>query len=364
MATLERNFAVKTYRNTNKDAWAGRKSLPTYRSLFVPFRHTGTKIAVVERNGTKQFCIDPQGFGASWLSDELIAEVHDGPIAIEKQRRKLTLVSCFSWRDQGAVEIVQRIVNGEYKLSDGQIQMGKKGLVALLPYSFDAIQPELDPARVCGIDLGAVIPAVCAVNFGPQRAYLGEGKDVWAARSRFRAERRRLQSRAGLYSKTKNWRRSEKEDNWIQTYYHALTRKVIKFCVQHGCGTIHMEDLSSLRQRDVESEFRRLLWVPSKFFELLSYKAKEMGIGIVKINPRNTSKRCSECGHISKGNRKSQEKFVCEKCGEGKRPVNADYNAARNIALATGDVLLHGYIESEPDALGEMDQLWEGAQEA
>lgn len=364
MATLARNFAGKLYRNTNKDAWAGRKSLPTYRCLFLPFRKTGTKIYAVERNDTKQFVIDPQGFGPNWLSEELVAKVHDGEIIIEKPHRKLSLISCFSWRDQGAVEVMQRIVNGEYKLADSQIQRGKKGLIALLSYSFDPIQPGLDANRVCGIDLGVVIPAVCAVSDSQRRAFLGDGKDVWAARSKFRAQRRRQQSRAGLYSKTKNWQRSEKEDNWIQTYYHALTRQVIKFCIQNGCGKIHMEDLSTLRQKDAESEFRRLLWVPSKFYELLVYKAKEIGIEVVKVNPRNTSKRCSECGHISKANRKTQAQFLCEMCGEGKKPVNADYNAAKNIALATGEVIAKGYIGSEPDALSGMDQLWEGSQEA
>lgn len=364
MATLARNFAVKLYRNTNKDAWSGRKSLPTYKSSFVPIRSTGTKISAVERNGTKQFMIVPQGFISEWLSDELVAKVHPGKVTVEKARQKLSLVSCFSWKNHGAVEVMQRIVSGEYKLADSQIQRGNKGLVAFLSYKFDSAPPALDPNRVCGIDLGVVIPAVCAVNDSPKRAFLGDGKDVWAARSKFRAQRRRQQSKDGLYTKTKNWQRSEKEDNWIQTYYHALTRQVIKFCLQNGCGKIHMEDLSTLRKEEVKSEFKRLLWVPSKFYDLLLYKAKELGIEIIKTNPRNTSKRCSECGHISKANRKTQKDFVCEKCGDDKKPVKADYNAAKNIALATGEVITKGYLEPDPDALSGMDRLWEGSQEA
>jgi len=93
----------------------------------------------------------------------------------------------------------------------------------------------------------------------------------------------------------------------------------------------------------VESHFRRLMWVPSKLATLLQYKADERGIEVVKVNPRNTSRRCSACGHTAKENRKSQSEFVCMKCGDPAHPVNADYNAARNLALATGDVIENGY---------------------
>ena len=369
VATLARNFAVKTFRNTTKDAWQGRKSLPTYRSLFVPFRHSGTTIKPVEENGQTQFIIHPQGFGTKWLSDELIEAtgLEDAKgISIDKEQRRLVLKSKFSWKDKGAVDIVNRIVSGEYKMSDSQIQKGqRKGLTLFLTYSHEADKPDLDQERVCGVDLGVVVPAVCAINTGPQRRYLGDGHDVWAARSKFRAERRRQQKRQGQQSKGRNWKRSVKEDNWIHTYYHTLTRQVIKFCEQFGCGTIHMEDLTKLRQKEVETEYKRLLWVPAKFHDLLKYKADEKGIQVVKVNPRNTSKRCSACGHISKTNRKSQSQFVCDQCGNPNKPVNADYNAAKNLSIATGDVIQNGYLDdsSESDTLKQMDVLWEGSRE-
>jgi putative transposase len=53
---------------------------------------------------------------------------------------------------------------------------------------------------------------------------------------------------------------------------------------------------------------------------------------VVKVDPRNTSRTCSECGHCEKDNRKSQAKFLCVSCGMS---MNADANAALNIrALA------------------------------
>jgi IS605 OrfB family transposase len=50
---------------------------------------------------------------------------------------------------------------------------------------------------------------------------------------------------------------------------------------------------------------------------------------VEKINPVYTSQRCSACGHIARESRESQALFRCVACNY---TVNADVNAARNIA--------------------------------
>lgn len=341
IATLSRNFAIKLLNTVNKDAWRGKKSLPTYRSLFCPFRSNTTKIEKVDQ----QFIIYPAGFGWKWLSDDLVEKISEQfeleKFEGDKKQRKLAFMSCLSWKDTGLKANIDRIYNGEYSLCDSQFQKGEKGLMLYLTYKFEPESILLDVNKVCGVDLGYSVPAFCAVNFGPQRRKIGDGGDVWAARSNFRRQRIRKQKRLGLYSKTKQWEQSKKEINWIQTYYHALTRKIINFAKQNDCGKIHIEDLSNLRKKEIteKNEYKRLMWVPSKFKEL-SYKASEAGIELVMINPRNTSRRCSKCGYIFEENRQSQSKFKCIKCGY---KINADYNAAKNIASATGSVIEKGY---------------------
>ena len=64
------------------------------------------------------------------------------------------------------------------------------------------------------------------------------------------------------------------------------------------------------------------------FFTFLDYKSVEKGGKLIKVNPRNTSRKCNSCGHISKNNRISQSKFECESCGH---TDNADHNASKNI---------------------------------
>ncbi|OBU17514.1 zinc ribbon domain-containing protein [Photobacterium aquimaris] len=61
---------------------------------------------------------------------------------------------------------------------------------------------------------------------------------------------------------------------------------------------------------------------------MVNYKADKFGRFIITVNPAYTSKACSECGHKSAENRKSQAVFQCVECGH---TTNADTNAAINI---------------------------------
>jgi putative transposase len=84
---------------------------------------------------------------------------------------------------------------------------------------------------------------------------------------------------------------------------------------------------------------------------LLVRRLEEKAPGRVeKINPVFTSQRCSVCGHIAAGSRKSQALFRCVACGYA---GNADLNAAHNIAAghavtARGGVRGAGPVNREP----------------
>lgn len=95
-----------------------------------------------------------------------------------------------------------------------------------------------------------------------------------------------------------------------------------------------------------KSKFILRYW---SFFELqtmIEYKANAAGIEVRYINPYHTSQTCSYCGHYEEGQRPDQPTFICKNpdCvkGKGKQTsdgsyegINADWNAARNIALST-----------------------------
>jgi len=74
----------------------------------------------------------------------------------------------------------------------------------------------------------------------------------------------------------------------------------------------------------------------AEFRRQLEYKQTWRGGFVVAVDPRNTSRTCPCCGHISAENRKSQAVFRCIRCGYA---ADADVNAAQNI-LAAGHAVI------------------------
>ena len=67
------------------------------------------------------------------------------------------------------------------------------------------------------------------------------------------------------------------------------------------------------------------------FLEVLHAKAESAGRVVVEVDARNTSRTCSQCGHVAEGNRPSQAEFRCQACGH---EAHAYVNAAINILRA------------------------------
>ncbi|MGW4508742.1 RNA-guided endonuclease InsQ/TnpB family protein [Streptomyces sp. NPDC004436] len=67
------------------------------------------------------------------------------------------------------------------------------------------------------------------------------------------------------------------------------------------------------------------------FLQILTAKAECAGREVMAVDPRNTSRRCPECGHTAKENRPTQEKFHCVGCGH---QAHADTVGALNVLRA------------------------------
>lgn len=67
------------------------------------------------------------------------------------------------------------------------------------------------------------------------------------------------------------------------------------------------------------------------FLAILNAKAESAGREVMAVDPRNTSRRCPECGHTAKENRPTQEKFHCQACGH---QAHADTVGALNVLRA------------------------------
>jgi putative transposase len=63
---------------------------------------------------------------------------------------------------------------------------------------------------------------------------------------------------------------------------------------------------------------------------MITYKAESAGRTVIAVEPRNTSRTCAHCAHVSAGNRRGAV-FKCQACGH---EAHADTNAAINILRA------------------------------
>jgi putative transposase len=68
-----------------------------------------------------------------------------------------------------------------------------------------------------------------------------------------------------------------------------------------------------------------------EFRRQLDYKLSWSGGSLILVPPRNTSRTCPDCHHVSADNRKTQERFACIECGFEE---NADLVGAINVLRA------------------------------
>jgi putative transposase len=112
-------------------------------------------------------------------------------------------------------------------------------------------------------------------------------------------------------------------------FLHKLSRMYV-----NNFDIICVEDLDviGLREKGHINGMHRSIhdasW--SKFIFMLSYKAQSAGRKLIKIDPRNTTQRCSACGGIVTKDL-SVRVHECPYCG---LTCNRDYNASRNILFA------------------------------
>lgn len=237
--------------------------------------------------------------------------------------------------------VIQNIFEETYKVQGSSIQFDDTGKKILLNLSIAIPKKEasLSEDTVVGVDLGVAIPAVCALsNDENAREFIGSAEDFLRVRTKIQAQRKRLQ-KALAYSKGGHGRGKKLaalskfeayERHFAQTYNHMVSRRVVDFALKHRAKYINIENLEGYRA----SDFILRNWSYFELQQFISYKAGLYGIEVRKINPYHTSQNCSVCGHWEEGQRVDQSHFVCKSCGA---TLNADFNAARNIAKASLD---------------------------
>ena len=254
--------------------------------------------------------------------------------------------------------IVERIIQSalnqkqkgeDYVINNSSIQLVSKDkntkIFLLLSLDIPVQKRVLNTELVMGIDLGINYPLYYATNGNAYiKGHIGDRdsflKERMVFQRRFK-ELQQLQCTQGGRGRKKKLEPLEKlrvkERNWVRTKNHIFSREVIKNALHLGTGTIKMEKLTNFgkdREGNPEDAKKYILrnWSYFELQTMIEYKAKMEGIKVLYVNPAYTSQRCNCCGEI--GERKEQAVFKCTnpQCSEYNKEINADYNAARNIA--------------------------------
>jgi putative transposase len=188
--------------------------------------------------------------------------------------------------------------------------------------------PELTRTdETLGIDLGLVNLATDSTG------ETFNGAKVHEVRTRYQKRRSELQRVGTRSAKRRLKKLSGREKRFQKNTNHKISKSLVHKAVQSR-KALALEDLTGIRERTTvrrENRYERHSWA---FFQLrmyIAYKAAWAGIEVKFVDPHNTSRTCSQCGHCAKANRQSQASFRCKQCGFC---CNADYNAALNISRA------------------------------
>ena len=203
--------------------------------------------------------------------------------------------------------------------------------------------PFEDSGEVVGIDLGLNRPAVMSNN-------TFQGSRRWRAieQRTFRL-RRQLQAKGTVQAKRRLRRLSGKTARFRRDCDHVLSKRIVQ-SVAPGT-TLVVENLTDIRtrvrQRGTIQRRRLHAWSFAHLRSFLIYKAEAAGCQVIGIDPRHTSQTCCRCGVRDRRSRVSQAIFRCRSCGF---ELNADLNAARNIAVK--------HVQSGRPALGGPAVNW------
>ena len=255
--------------------------------------------------------------------------------------------------------IIQRCMSGEYKIGESELIYNKKKRCWFLNLSYrftPVCSAALDPEKIMGVDLGIACVAYLGFNFCEDRFSIGRS-EVDAFRAQMESRRRALQrqgkfcgdGRIGHGYTTRSrpvLQLSDAIKRFRDTANHKYSRFIVQKALDFGCGVIQMEYLKDMKGT-AENKFLQD-WTYFDLRQKVKYKAEEHGIELVLVDPRYTSQRCSQCGHIDRQNRPKEEKgqafFQCTHCGF---KTNADYNASLNLATKNIDKIIQNDLRAK-----------------
>ena len=195
-------------------------------------------------------------------------------------------------------------------------------------FTIFACEVDVKPVKIIsekeiGIDVGLISFATTSDGvFVDNPRYLVKAEKRLKLLSR-QLSRKKKGSKNRIKSKHLLAKQHLKVSNQRQDFLHKLSRELV-----NSHSFIAVEDLdidSMIHNHHLAKHISDASW--NTFVSMLEYKAVTSGSTLVKVNPRNTSKTCSNCGAIADILLKQRE-YRCSVCGF---VCHRDINASINI---------------------------------
>ena len=182
---------------------------------------------------------------------------------------------------------------------------------------------KLEPVTAIGVDLGLAHAAVTSDGqyFDYPKYYVQAEKKNRAAEKSLHRKKPGSQNRKK--AKVELAKIGKRVTNLRDEFLHQVSRKLVD-----SADIIVFENLNiqgMLKNHHMAKRIQDVSW--GKLIRLTLSKAERAGKGVVSVDPRNTSQRCSGCGQIVPKTLKDRV-HECPRCG---LTVCRDLNAALNI---------------------------------
>ena len=217
-----------------------------------------------------------------------------------------------------------------------------------------------DPKKegcIVGVDMG-IRRMLVATNSENAKPFFFHGGALNHRRSCIRRTRAAVQSVGSKSSRRLLRRMSGNEAAVTEHLLHVASKALVSYAVEVGARKIVVEELTNIRDgsvskgKDLRSKVHRWPYASARF--KITYKAEAVGIAVESVSPRNTSRACHKCGHVSASNRKGLY-FCCQKCGH---KGDADQEASKNIRARSVSIACNagetGSLKA-PQSIGSVD---------
>ena len=184
-----------------------------------------------------------------------------------------------------------------------------------------------DPGAENGVVLGVDLNVTGAFAVTSTGEFIGSADYLTHKRDQYEQRRARLQQTGTRSAHLTIQSIDSRFSDWSLDWLHNRANDLISEAQDSDVDGIIFENLDHIRENIANgSKFQQ--WAYAKFVELVEYKVESTALFVETVNPTYTSQRCSHCG-FTHGDNRDDKAFECQSCGY---EVNADYNAAKNIA--------------------------------